>query len=881
MKKIISLLISVCLVFTMLASGIVTASAEGNLIEGTSITWSFNAETGVLSFEGEGAIPDYSAPLNNNGDLTLYYPWKNLAFTSIQFGEGITGIGNYAFCYSDTLKSVEIPDTITVLGERIFYRCENLETVKMPSEVTEVSESLFSCSGIKNITFGAKTEAIAFQAFYKCSDLETITFPSTLKTIGEDAFSQCTSLKSIVIPEGVTSIESYAFYACESLAEVALPSTLESLGINTFDGCRVLKEISFPAKLTVIPDDVCSGCTALTSVTLADTTTEIGDRAFNLCTSLKEITVPASVKIIGEKSFGYGKSDKKIEGFTVNGYMNSAAKSYADYHQFTFNSLGFVTSGTCGENATWEYNNEDKTLYINGTGAMADYSTASLPVYAPIPYEKVVISEGITKLGAYAFYGAKAMDFAISENVTEIGEKAIGYAVGADGIETVTAGTSISAYAGTAAEAYATANSITFNEIARPLPTEGTCGENVTWKYNNEDKSLTLSGTGDMADYSLDNPAPYNVHPYENVILGKKITKIGAYAFYGSKAANFAISEDVTEIGEKAIGYSVGEDGTEILTEGVSIMAYEGTAAQRYATENNITFLSLGEIPYISGVCGDNAIWTYTKADKTLVISGTGAVNDCKPAEALPEFANLEIASITVAEGITSIGDYALCTFKPYASITLGKSVMEIGKNAFGIIVAEVLGEDGQPTGEYTFTNNEDFTVNGYIVTPADEYAAAYGFRFNALDAGEYPQLSFGYASIVDYAKGFIFLYAKNPSVEASMTGFPTDNFENVTAPEKIATGSALTLKDTSGEHIYKFIVIGDANSDGAHNSTDALVLLKHSVGAPLIEDECELAACDINNDGNINSTDALIALQISVNAEDVISAYYDPGFIG
>lgn len=59
---------------------------------------------------------------------------------------------------------------------------------------------------------------------------------------------------------------------------------------------------------------------------------------------------------------------------------------------------------------------------------------------------------------------------------------------------------------------------------------------------------------------------------------------------------------------------------------------------------------------------------------------------------------------------------------------------------------------------------------------------------------------------------------------------------------------------------------LGDVNGDNKANSTDALLVLKYSVGSSTNIDK---AAADVNGDGKINSTDALTILQISVGIHD------------
>ncbi len=60
--------------------------------------------------------------------------------------------------------------------------------------------------------------------------------------------------------------------------------------------------------------------------------------------------------------------------------------------------------------------------------------------------------------------------------------------------------------------------------------------------------------------------------------------------------------------------------------------------------------------------------------------------------------------------------------------------------------------------------------------------------------------------------------------------------------------------------------LVGDINSDGKVNSSDALMILRYSVGYP---GEINKKYADINGDGKINSSDALIVLNIAVGNYD------------
>ncbi len=90
--------------------------------------------------------------------------------------------------------------------------------------------------------------------------------------------------------------------------------------------------------------------------------------------------------------------------------------------------------------------------------------------------------------------------------------------------------------------------------------TSGSCGRNLTWVYNSETKTLTISGSGYMAAY-LRNPTKfYSMAPWreneaiknnlEKVVVEEGAADIGQYAFYECPALKeVTLPESVTKIG--------------------------------------------------------------------------------------------------------------------------------------------------------------------------------------------------------------------------------------------------------------------------------------------------------------------------------------------
>lgn len=86
-------------------------------------------------------------------------------------------------------------------------------------------------------------------------------------------------------------------------------------------------------------------------------------------------------------------------------------------------SCAEIVSGTCGENLTW--NLTDGILTINGTGPMDDYYFTSTPWYSNrSDIETVIINDGITSIGNWAFYSCTMTSITIPNSVISIGESA-------------------------------------------------------------------------------------------------------------------------------------------------------------------------------------------------------------------------------------------------------------------------------------------------------------------------------------------------------------------------------------------------------------------------------------------------------------------------
>ena len=374
------------------------------------------------------------------------------ALTGIVFPESLTEIGYYAFYKCTALTGVIVPDGVTSVGEGAFYDCTGLTSAVLPEGITKLKMMLFSgCTKLTDVSLPESLTAIDEGAFKNCTSLQNLVVPEAVTTIGANAFGGCTSMESITLPAQMTAIGDGAFERCSALTSIVVPEGVEELGLLVFSSCTNLQSITFPRSLKRIGEEVLTNNTALKSITLYEGLESIGSYAFHDCTALEtltlpegltsigyyaflncprmtSVTIPASVTAIGTYAFGYRDGGYTVENFTICGEWDSAAMNYAIENNFSFipTPESIPYSGSCGaegNNLTWTFDKETGVMTINGSGAMADYTEKFCPWFCHREsITAVVLPEGITNVGDYAFSGCSAL----TEIDVPIGVKTIG-----------------------------------------------------------------------------------------------------------------------------------------------------------------------------------------------------------------------------------------------------------------------------------------------------------------------------------------------------------------------------------------------------------------------------------------------------------------------
>ena len=224
-KRLISLLVAVCMMVAMLPFSAVPAFAADTLsftIDDIQYTIDKNDSTAV-SVTGTTGYGD----INNKKDLVLP---ETVEYNGVTYT--VTSIGNGAFAGKNGLNSIVIPNTVVLIAESAFASNWGLASIEIPASVVEIGTRAFEWAGnIAEVKFAANSQ---------------------LKILGTSAFSHAKGLKSIELPEGLTTIKNCAFADCNVLESVTIPASVTTIMEHMFDnpsnptgGCPMLKTVKY------------------------------------------------------------------------------------------------------------------------------------------------------------------------------------------------------------------------------------------------------------------------------------------------------------------------------------------------------------------------------------------------------------------------------------------------------------------------------------------------------------------------------------------------------------------------------------------------------------------------------------------------------------
>ena len=677
---------------------------------GDNLTWYLDASN-TLHISGTGGMEGYShysAPWNGN---TVY---------RVVVHPGVTTIGSDAFYDMKEIVEVQLPDTLIEIGSDSFFYCSALTEITIPSSVVELRYGAFrGCSGLESIVIPG-TVNVGDEAFANCTGLTEAVLGDGFTDLGNEVFSNCASLKTVVLPEGLKTIGTGAFTACPALTEITIPSTVTEIHSSAFGRNRLEKSVTIDPEKTItftgdapeMEDGAFSGSVIIAqypfgnltwtadkmqdyggTVTWVPTGSVAGTCGKNLSWTLEDGVL--TVSGTGEM-FGFPEDNPA----PWSAYHTFIEKVVVESGVTTIGSHAFDGTACPGYAGITELELPD-TLVSIGEGA---FNTC-------LGLTSICIPGSVTKIGGGAFASCENLETVVlSEGLQIISDSAFDFCPALKEITVPSTVTIVGEYAfsgetGTEKTIHFTGNAPKFNENAfyeivasvyypaddttwtadkmqnyggtvtwipdSGCVLSGTCGDSLTWVFDEETGTLTIAGSGAMYNYTWDG-APWKSYAEQIrvVELPDTLTALGAYAFDGCVSLKqIQLPEGIPAIPAYAFNKCMSLTS---LTIPDSVKVIGDTALSEC---NSLTSLVLPD-----GVeTVENFAFSWNSGLKEIVLPETlqnlncGVFDNCTALESVNIPESLETINWATFQGCTSLKE-----------ITIPASVTEIVYSAFG-----------------------------------------------------------------------------------------------------------------------------------------------------------------------------------------------------
>ena len=367
-----------------------------------------------------------------------------------------------------------------------------------------------------------------------------------------------------------------------------------------------------------------SNCSNLRSIGLPEAISSIGEQAFSYCSSLISISIPSSVTSIDYQTFLGCSSLTTI-------ILPDSLEFIGNYAFDSCSSLGSIIL--------------PESVVSIGRGAFTNCSSLT----------SVFLPSNISSIEYAAFSSCSSL-----KNVYYAGSKARWNSISiSEGNEVLL----------NAAIYYQSS----YSDIG--ISFSGVCGENLTWNLSS-DGTLTISGTGDMYDYSSDGiggiPAPpwiSHADSISKILIDEGVTSIGSHAFVWCKNVDyFYLPNGLISI-EPFAFYGCSSDVSIVLPDTMSRI---GSCAFQH-----FTGLTSIDIPDSITEIGDDAfsgcykLLSFNMPDSVTAI-GMSSFSGCN-----------NLSTLTLSNQLTFIPASAFEFCRSLVSVTLPSGVSEIDYNAF------------------------------------------------------------------------------------------------------------------------------------------------------------------------------------------------------
>ena len=314
-------------------------------------------------------------------------------------------------------------------------------------------------------------------------------------------------------------------------------------------------------------------------------------------------------------------------------------------------------SGSCGNNVSYTFFEETKTLVISGEGEMKNYTNLGGPLAPWFNYANkitsVVIEQGVTSIGNCSFWQCnKITSVSIASSVTSIGKSAF---LNCNELTYVTIPNRVTLIGASAFSMCSSLTSLTIPSNVTSIGSEAfsSCSSltNIVVETRN-----TIYDSRNNCNAIIETSTNTLIAGCKNTLVPNSVTSISSGAFRGCNGlTSFTLPNSVTSIGKYAFG------GCNGLT---SIII-----------PNSVSFIGDGAFAFCRGLTSikvesENTVYDSRDNCNAIIKTSTNTlIAGCK--------------NTFIPNSVTSIGNYAFQECEGLTFITIPSSVTSIGNHAF------------------------------------------------------------------------------------------------------------------------------------------------------------------------------------------------------
>ena len=334
---------------------------------------------------------------------------------------GLAVIGNDAFKGCRKLEEIKVPDGVKIIGSYAFHRCHALRRICLPDSVEEVGDCAFLyCDRLVEARLPG-VKRLGAQMFLNDVRLQKVELSVELEAESIcDMFTGCSRITEIILAGGehvriANAVEAAA--SGQDMPPLARQVVTDILKMMELEGRRLvrflinLKHVEIPEGVESLAKSCFFDKRGIVSVTLPSSLREIESRAFRNCISLEQI------EFQGEEMQG---EEVEIREDAFRNCTSLKTIRLGKRREYQLTGLVGVTevSGN-GQDIP------DMVLRIQKQ-VLGNFRLSGTILLRYLGEEsRVVVPEGITRIGAEAFAGKEAIDRVIlPESLTEIGAEA-------------------------------------------------------------------------------------------------------------------------------------------------------------------------------------------------------------------------------------------------------------------------------------------------------------------------------------------------------------------------------------------------------------------------------------------------------------------------